>query len=94
MFNRIIIPREVLLIELDRRCSFPDCQARSFIPLTKQEAKSYRDLVSSKSLLLSPSFSYLPNERTAINIEMIFSNGIAYDPKTLIDKVRGQVGWR
>ena len=42
MSNHIIIPREVLLIELDRRCSFPDCQARSFIPLTKQEAKSYR----------------------------------------------------
>lgn len=37
----IIIPREVLLIELDRRCSFPDCRARSFIALTKQEAKTY-----------------------------------------------------
>ena len=39
--RRIIIPREVLLIEVDRRCSFPDCQARTFIGLTKQEAKTY-----------------------------------------------------
>ncbi len=28
------------------------------------------------------------------NVEMIFSNGVPYDPKTLIDKVKGQVGWR
>jgi iron complex outermembrane receptor protein len=39
-----------------------------------QEAKSYRDLVSNKSLLISPSFSYLPNDKTAINAEMILSN--------------------
>ncbi|HEY0608885.1 MAG TPA: TonB-dependent receptor [Chitinophaga sp.] len=39
-----------------------------------QEAKSYRDLIGNKSLLLSPSFSYIPNDRTAINVEMIFSN--------------------
>lgn len=39
-----------------------------------QEAKSYRDLVSNRSLLISPSFSYIPNERTAINAEMILSN--------------------
>ena len=40
--KRIIIPREVLLIEIDRRCCFPDCKARVLIGLTKQEAKSYR----------------------------------------------------
>jgi len=28
------------------------------------------------------------------NVEMVFSNGIAYDPKTLIAKVKGEVGWR
>ncbi|WP_205514029.1 TonB-dependent receptor [Longitalea arenae] len=39
-----------------------------------QEAKSYRDLVSNRSLLISPSFSYIPNDRTAINVEMILSN--------------------
>lgn len=39
-----------------------------------QEAKSYRDLIGNKSLLLSPSFSYIPNDKTAINVEMIFSH--------------------
>jgi iron complex outermembrane recepter protein len=39
-----------------------------------QEARSYRDLVGNKSLLVSPSFSYIPNDRTAINVEMILSN--------------------
>ena len=39
-----------------------------------QEAKSYRDLVKNNSFLLSPSFTYLPNKNTFINIEMIMSN--------------------
>ncbi|AWK05542.1 TonB-dependent siderophore receptor [Flavobacterium crocinum] len=39
-----------------------------------QEAKSYRDLVNNKSFLFSPSFSYIPNEKTAINTELILSN--------------------
>ncbi|HZH37497.1 MAG TPA: TonB-dependent receptor [Flavisolibacter sp.] len=39
-----------------------------------QEARSYRDLVGNKSFLISPSFSYLPNHKTAINAEMILSN--------------------
>jgi iron complex outermembrane recepter protein len=39
-----------------------------------QEARSYRDLVGNKSLLISPSFSYVPNKKTAINAELIFSN--------------------
>lgn len=39
-----------------------------------QEAKSFRDLIGNKALLLSPSFSYIPNDKTAINVEMIFSN--------------------
>lgn len=39
-----------------------------------QQAKSYRDLVNNNSLLLSPSFSYIPNDKTAINVEMILSN--------------------
>ncbi|WP_166922266.1 TonB-dependent siderophore receptor [Flavobacterium poyangense] len=39
-----------------------------------QEAKSYRDLVSNKSFLISPSFSYIPNEKTAINTELIVSD--------------------
>lgn len=39
-----------------------------------QEARSYRDLVRNNSLLVSPSFSYIPNTRTAVNAEMIVSN--------------------
>lgn len=39
-----------------------------------QEAKSFRDLVGNKSFLVSPSFSYIPNEKTAINAELILSN--------------------
>ena len=39
-----------------------------------QEARSYRDLVGNKSVLISPSISYIPNDKTAINAELIFSN--------------------
>lgn len=39
-----------------------------------QEAKSYRDLISNKSTLISPSISYIPNERTAVNAEIIYNN--------------------
>ncbi len=39
-----------------------------------QEAASYRDLVKNNSFLLSPSISYIPNDKTAINAEMIVSN--------------------
>lgn len=41
-----------------------------------QEASSFRDLVGNKSVLISPSFSYIPNSKTAINTELIFSNMI------------------
>ncbi len=41
-----------------------------------QEAGSYRDLVGNKSVLISPSLSYIPNGKTAINTELIFSNMI------------------
>ena len=37
----LIIPREVLLVEIDRRCSFADCDNRVGIGLTKQEAAEY-----------------------------------------------------
>jgi len=40
-----------------------------------QEAKSFRDLVQNNALLISPSFSYVPNAKTAVNVEMIYSNG-------------------
>ena len=35
-------PREVLLIEIERYCSFRDCAARNQIGLTKAEAIEYR----------------------------------------------------
>jgi hypothetical protein len=35
-------PRTTLLIEIERRCAFPDCAARNQISLTKQEAIEYR----------------------------------------------------
>ncbi len=39
-----------------------------------QDARSFRDFVGNKSLLISPSFSYIPNDKTAVNVEMIYSN--------------------
>jgi hypothetical protein len=35
-------PREPLLIEIERRCSFTGCSARNHIGLTKSEAIEYR----------------------------------------------------
>jgi hypothetical protein len=35
-------PREVLLVEIERRCSFPDCAARNLVGLTKTDAIGYR----------------------------------------------------
>jgi iron complex outermembrane receptor protein len=39
-----------------------------------QEAQSYRDLVKNNSVLISPSITYLPSDKTAINTEFIYSN--------------------
>lgn len=39
-----------------------------------QEARSYRDLVRNNSFLFSPSFSYIPNQKTALNAELIINN--------------------
>ena len=39
--QRITIAREVLLFEIERRCSFIGCNERVFIGLTKTEAISY-----------------------------------------------------
>ncbi len=40
-----------------------------------QEANSFRDLVKNNAFLITPSFSYIPNETTALNVELIYSNG-------------------
>lgn len=41
-----------------------------------QKAESYRDLVQNNALLVSPSISYVPDDQTAINVEMIYSNNL------------------
>lgn len=41
-----------------------------------QEAKSFRDVVNNNAFLIMPSFSYVPNESTALNVEMIYSNSV------------------
>ncbi|MGB0839960.1 MAG: TonB-dependent receptor plug domain-containing protein, partial [Chitinophagales bacterium] len=41
-----------------------------------QEAKSFRDLVNNNAFLVTPSLSYVPNESTALNVEMIYSNNV------------------
>ncbi|MEX6626762.1 TonB-dependent siderophore receptor [Tenacibaculum salmonis] len=39
-----------------------------------QDANSFRDIVNNNALLIAPSFSYIPNETTALNVEMIYNN--------------------
>ena len=39
---RFHFPREVLLVEIERRCTFVDCGFRNRVSLTKAEAISYR----------------------------------------------------
>jgi hypothetical protein len=39
--KRIVFPREVLLVEVERRCGYPACGARARISLTKDEARAY-----------------------------------------------------
>ncbi len=39
-----------------------------------QEADSFRDVVNNNAILLSPSLSYIPNDHTSLNVEMIYSD--------------------
>lgn len=39
--TNIVIPREVLLLEIERRCQDALCKARTRIGLTKEEAHAY-----------------------------------------------------
>ncbi|WP_075343873.1 TonB-dependent receptor [Tenacibaculum agarivorans] len=39
-----------------------------------QEADSFRDIVNNNAILFAPSLSYIPNETTALNVEMIYNN--------------------
>jgi hypothetical protein len=38
---RIVFPREVLLVEIERHCADTNCNARTRIGLTKEEARLY-----------------------------------------------------
>lgn len=39
-----------------------------------QEADSFRDVVNNNAILIAPSFSYIPNNNTSLNVEMVYSN--------------------
>ena len=39
-----------------------------------QDADSFRDVVNNNAILFSPSLSYVPNESTSLNVEMIYNN--------------------
>lgn len=39
--SRIVFPREVLLVEIERHCADEKCNARTRIGLTKEEARLY-----------------------------------------------------
>jgi hypothetical protein len=41
MRSKIVIPRGVLLIEIERRCRDAACNARNRVGLTKEEARAY-----------------------------------------------------
>ncbi|WP_051884721.1 TonB-dependent siderophore receptor [Chryseobacterium luteum] len=39
-----------------------------------QKAKSFRDHVNNSGVLLSPSITYIPNEKTSLNVELIYND--------------------
>ena len=39
-----------------------------------QEADSFRDVVNNNAILFAPSLSYVPNDNTSLNVEMIYNN--------------------
>lgn len=39
--TKIIIPRELLLVEIERRCRATECNAKTRIGLTKDEARAF-----------------------------------------------------
>ncbi|WP_282165299.1 TonB-dependent siderophore receptor [Cellulophaga baltica] len=41
-----------------------------------QEADSFRDVVKNNAILISPSFSYIPNKNTSFNVEMIYNDAV------------------
>ncbi len=43
--SRIVVPRQVLLVEIERRCADERCKQRARIGLTKEEARGYTGFV-------------------------------------------------
>jgi len=41
-----------------------------------QEADSFRDVVNNNAILVSPSLSYIPNDNTSLNVEMIYNSAV------------------
>jgi hypothetical protein len=39
--SKIVFPREVLLVEVERYCGDPACRGRTRVALTKEEARAY-----------------------------------------------------
>jgi alkylation response protein AidB-like acyl-CoA dehydrogenase len=52
--KRIVFPREVLLVEVERRCRDAVCGARTRLPLTKGEARAYTGFECSRCGLRFP----------------------------------------
>ena len=42
--------------------------------LAYQDAKSFRDLQENRDLLIAPSISFLPNDKTSVNFDMVYSS--------------------
>lgn len=57
-----------------------------------QQARSFRDMVGNKSVLVSPSLSYIPNSKTALNAELIYidMNGTLDRGQPIFGAVAGQ----
>ncbi|MFN2453281.1 MAG: hypothetical protein ABR577_03575 [Pyrinomonadaceae bacterium] len=43
--NRIVTPRAVLLVEIERRCRDSQCNRKARIGLTKEEARDYTGFI-------------------------------------------------
>lgn len=48
MGKRILIPRELLLVEVERWCGDHACNARTRLSLTKEEARAYKGFECSR----------------------------------------------
>ncbi|HEX6431324.1 MAG TPA: TonB-dependent receptor [Niastella sp.] len=57
-----------------------------------QDAGSFRDLADSKNILFAPSFSFLPGEKTRIDVDLVYSsiNGRVDRGQPLMGKIEGQ----